>query len=137
MYVGNAMLLLLNLPLIGIWVKLLKVPYSVLFPMIVFFCLIGVYSINNNYFEIIIMVIFGVVGYLMRKFGYEGAPFVLAFVLSTMMENAFRQALIMSNGSLTIFVTRPISTILLIVSGLLLISPFIPGLRRIPKGGLD
>jgi len=137
MYVGNFMLLLLNLPLIGLWVKLLKVPYSVLFPMIVFFCLIGVYSINNNYIEIIIMIIFGVVGYLMRKFSYEGAPFVLAFVLSTMMENAFRQSLIMSNGSLLIFVTRPISMILLIVSGLLLISPFIPGLRRIPKGGLD
>lgn len=137
MYVGNVMLLLLNLPLIGIWVKLLKVPYSILFPMILFFCLIGVYSISNNYYEIIIMIIFGVVGYLMRKFGYEGAPLVLAFVLSPMIENSFRQALIMSNGSFSIFFTRPISLVLLIVAGVLLISPFIPGLRRIPKGGLD
>lgn len=137
MYVGNVMLLLLNLPLIGIWVKLLKVPYSILFPMILFFCLIGVYSISNNYYEIIIMIIFGVVGYLMRKFGYEGAPLVLAFVLSPMIENAFRQALIMSNGSFSIFFTRPISLVLFIVAGVLLISPFIPGLRRIPKGGLD
>lgn len=137
MYVGNVMLLLLNLPLIGIWVKLLKVPYSVLFPMILFFCLIGVYSINNNIYEIIIMIIFGVVGYLMRKFGFEGAPLVLAFVLSPMIENAFRQALIMSNGSFSIFFNRPISLVLFIIAGILLLSPFIPGLRKIPKGGLD
>ena len=133
MYMGNLMLLLLNLPLIGIWVKLLKVPYSILFPMILFFCLLGVYTVNNSYVEIIIMIIFGVIGYLMRKFGYEGAPLVLAFVLSPMMENAFRQSLIMSAGGFGIFIYRPISLALLLVTAIILLLPFIPGLRKIPK----
>ena len=134
MYIGNLMLLLLNLPLIGIWVKLLKVPYAIMFPMILFFCLLGVYTVNNSWVEIIIMIIFGGIGYLMRKFGYEGAPLVLAFVLSPMLENAFRQALIMSGGSFDIFFTRPISLVLLLVTITLLLLPLIPGLRKIPKG---
>jgi putative tricarboxylic transport membrane protein len=133
MYVGNLMLLLLNLPLIGIWVKLLKVPYAILFPMILFFCLLGVYTVNNSNVEIIIMIVFGGIGYWMRKFGYEGAPLVLAFVLSPMMENAFRQALIMSAGGFGIFIYRPISLVLLLVTTVILLLPFIPGLRRIPK----
>ncbi len=134
MYMGNFMLLLLNLPLIGIWVKLLKVPYSILFPMILFFCLLGVYTVNNSYIEIIIMIIFGGIGYLMKKFGYEGAPLVLAFVLSPMMENAFRQSLIMSAGGFGIFFSRPISLGLLLVTFVLLLLPLIPGLKKIPKG---
>jgi putative tricarboxylic transport membrane protein len=134
MYIGNLMLLLLNLPLIGIWVKLLKVPYAIMFPMILFFCLLGVYTVNNSWVEIIIMIIFGGIGYLMRKFGYEGAPLVLAFVLSPMLENAFRQALIMSGGSFDIFFTRPISLVLLLVTITLLLLPLIPGLKKIPKG---
>jgi putative tricarboxylic transport membrane protein len=134
MYVGNLMLLLLNLPLIGIWVKLLKVPYAILFPMILFFCLLGVYTVNNSHVEIIIMIIFGGIGYWMRKFGYEGAPLVLAFVLSPMLENAFRQSLIMSGGGFGIFLSRPISLGLLSVTFALLLLPFIPGLKRIPKG---
>ena len=134
MYMGNFMLLLLNLPLIGIWVKLLKVPYAILFPMILFFCLLGVYTVNNSYVEIIIMIIFGGIGYLMKKFGYEGAPLVLAFVLSPMLENAFRQSLIMSAGGFGIFFFRPISLGLLIVTLILLILPLIPGLKKIPKG---
>jgi putative tricarboxylic transport membrane protein len=134
MYVGNLMLLLLNLPLIGIWVKLLKVPYAIMFPMILFFCLLGVYTVNNSYVEIVIMIIFGGIGYLMKKFAYEGAPLVLAFVLSPMMENAFRQSLIMSGGGFGIFLTRPISLGLLIVTLVLLLLPFVPGLKKIPKG---
>jgi len=134
MYMGNFMLLLLNLPLIGIWVKLLKVPYAILFPMILFFCLLGVYTVNNSYVEIIIMIIFGGIGYLMKKFGYEGAPLVLAFVLSPMLENAFRQSLIVSAGGFGIFFSRPISLGLLIVTLILLILPLIPGLKKIPKG---
>jgi len=134
MYMGNFMLLLLNLPLIGIWVKLLKVPYAIMFPMILFFCLLGVYTVNNSYVEIVIMIIFGGIGYLMKKFGYEGAPLVLAFVLSPMMENAFRQSLIMSAGGFGIFISRPISLGLLIVTLILLILPLIPGLKKIPKG---
>jgi len=134
MYVGNIMLLLLNLPLIGVWVKLLRVPYSIMFPMILFFCMVGVYTVNNNYFEIVLMVLFGIVGYLFKKFSFEAAPLVLAFVLSPMLENAFRQALIMSGGSSSIFFTRPISLVLLLIAIALLILPLIPNLKRIPKG---
>lgn len=135
MYLGNVMLLVLNLPLIGIWVKILKIPYPILFPLILLFCLIGCYSINNNIWEIMIMIIFGIVGYLMKRFEYEGAPLILAFVLSPMMENAIRQSLLMSHGSFDIFVTRPISIALLAISVLLLASPLIPGLKKRPKGG--
>jgi putative tricarboxylic transport membrane protein len=134
MYIGNVMLLILNLPLIGIWVKILKVPYPILFPLILLFCLIGAYSLNNNVMEILIMIVFGVLGYLMKKFVYEGAPLVLAFVLSPMIENALRQSLIMSHGSFMIFVTEPISLVLLLIAFFLLVSPIIPGFRR-PKGG--
>lgn len=121
MYIGNGMLLVLNLPLIGIWVKILKVPYNILFPLILLFCFLGVYSLNNNIYEILIMVIFGVFGYFMQKFGFEGAPFLLAMVLGPMMEVAFRQSLLY--GDSLIFFKRPISGVLLILSFILLISP--------------
>lgn len=135
MYIGNVMLLILNVPLIGIWVKILKIPYRVLFPLILLFCLIGVYSLNNNVYEAVIMILFGIVGYLMKKFGYEGAPLILAFVLSPLLENALRQSLIMSHGSFAIFFTRPISLTLVITAMALLAMPLIPGLKRRPKGG--
>lgn len=122
MYIGNGMLLILNLPLIGIWVKILKIPYNILFPLILLFCFIGVYSLNNNMYEILIMVGFGVFGYLIRKFGFEGAPFLLAMVLGPMMEMACRQSLLY--GDPLIFFKRPISGVLLVFSILLLISPF-------------
>jgi putative tricarboxylic transport membrane protein len=132
MYIGNVMLVLLNLPLIGIWVRLLTVPYRVLFPIILLFCLIGAYSLNNDVWEIIIMVFFGIVGYLMRKFKYEAAPFVFALVLSPMFENSFRQSLLMSEGSFSIFFTRPISC-LLMVTGIVLFSiSASPWLKRKP-----
>ncbi len=130
MYVGNIMLLILNLPLIGIWVQVLKVPYRILFPLIILFCLIGAYSVSYSVTDLLIMIIFGVVGYLMRKFEYEGAPLVLAYVLGPMLEIALRQSLTISNGSFSIFVTRPISVIGIIISFLLVVSPFFPGLRR-------
>lgn len=120
MYVGNAMLLVLNLPLIGMWVKVLKVPYTILFPLILLFCLIGVYSVNNSTFDIYLMVLFGIVGYLMQKFGFEPAPLALAYVLSPMLEVALRQSLSISGGSFIIFFSRPISLIcMLLVAGLL------------------
>ena len=122
MYIGNIMLLALNLPLIGIWVKLLKVPFRFLFPMIILFCLVGVYSINNSVFDIWVMIIFGVVGYIMRKCDFEPAPLVLAFVLGPMLEQALRQSLIISDGSFTIFMTRPISAASLTVCALLLLA---------------
>ncbi len=134
MYIGNCMLLILNLPLIGIWVKLLKIPYAYLFPLILLFCLIGAYTLNNNIIEIFIMIIFGVIGYFMKKLEYEPAPLVLAFVLSPMCENALRQSLLMSGGSFTIFLYRPISGILLILAFLVVLSSFVPFFKRIPKG---
>jgi len=135
MYIGNVMLLILNLPLIGIWVRILKIPYPILFPLILLFCLIGSYSLNNNVVEVAIMILFGIVGFLMKKFEYEGAPMILAFVLSPLMENALRQSLIMSHGSFTIFVTRPIALFFFAGAIFLLVSPFIPGLKKRPQRG--
>ena len=87
MYIGNAVLLVLNMPLIGMWVQLLKMPYSILFPLILMFCIVGVFASGSAIFDVFVMVVFGVLGYLMRKFGYEPAPLVLAFVLGPMLEN--------------------------------------------------
>ena len=137
MYIGNFMLLILNLPLISIWVQVLKVPYKILFPLILLFCLIGVYSVSNAVFDIYIMILFGIVGYLMKKFDYEGAPLVLAFVLGPLLENNLRKSLIMSQGDFSIFFTRPLSAVSLVLALLLLVSPLIPwmGKKRaeIPK----
>ncbi len=130
MYLGNILLLLLNLPLIGIWVKLLKVPYSILFPLIIFFCLTGAYSINNSSIDVAIMLLFGIIGYLMRKVGLEPAPMVLAFVLGPMLENALRLSLIKSRGSFAIFFTRPISATCLIIAIALMVVPLLPWFRR-------
>ncbi len=130
MYIGNGMLLVLNLPLIGMWVKVLKVPYRILFPLILLFCLIGVYSVSNAVFDIYIMVVFGIVGYLMKKFEYEGAPLVLAFVLGPLLENNLRKSLIMSQGDFSIFFIRPLSAICLLIAFFLLVSPLIPWMRK-------
>ncbi len=135
MYVGNGMLLVLNLPLIGLWIKILKVPYPILFPLILMFCLIGCYTINNNVGDVIIMNIFGVVGYLMKKFNYEGAPLILALVLGPMFENALRQSLMLSHGSFGIFIARPISLAFLIVVFILLLLPLIT--KKRPGEGLE
>jgi putative tricarboxylic transport membrane protein len=121
MYIGNIMLLVLNLPLIGLWVQLLKVPYSLLFPAILLFCLIGVYSLNNNIIEIFIMAFFGLIGYLMKKLDFEPAPFVLGFILSDMMENAFRQSMTLSDGKIWVFFNRPLSASLMIAGVIILI----------------
>jgi len=111
MYLGNVMLLVLNLPLIGMWVKILKIPYTILFPLILFFCLIGVYTVNNSVFDIYLMVIFGFVGYLMKKFDFEPAPLAMAYVLSPILESSFRQSLSLSGGSFAVFFSRPISLV--------------------------
>jgi putative tricarboxylic transport membrane protein len=130
MYIGNIILLILNLPLIGIWVQILKVPYRILFPLILLFCLIGVYTVSNAVFDIYIMIAFGVVGYLMKKFEYEGAPLVLAFVLGPLFEVNLRKSLILSHGDFSIFITRPISACSLVLALLLLVSAFIPALSK-------
>jgi putative tricarboxylic transport membrane protein len=133
MFVGNIFLLVLNLPLIGIWVKILKVPYGALFPLIILFCLVGAYSVSSTTFGMLIMILFGVLGYLMKKYEYDGGPLILAFILGPMLETALRQSLIISKGSFAIFIHRPISLSSLLVALVFLMFPLIPFLRRRDK----
>ena len=130
MYVGNIMLLVLNMPLIGMWVQVLKAPYKILFPLILMFCIVGVFASGNAVFDVFVMIGTGVLGYLMRKFGYEAAPLVLAFVLGPMLENNLRKSLILSEGTFDIFVVRPISLACLAMAAALLIAPLLPALRK-------
>ncbi len=130
MWIGNAMLIILNLPLIGMWIKLLTVPYRWLFPAIVLFCAIGVYSTNNNTFDIWLVGIFGVVGYLFIKLGIEPAPLLLGFILGPMMEENLRRALLLSRGDWSVFVTRGLSASLLAVAALLLIIVLLPSVKK-------
>lgn len=130
MYLGNVMLLILNLPLIPLWVKVLKVPYAILFPLILVFCLIGVYSLNFSQVEIGLMIGFGVLGYMMRKFKFEMPPLILALVLGPMMESNLRLSLLLSQGDPTVFVRRPISAVFILVSAMLIVSSLIPGIQK-------
>ncbi|MBI5446508.1 MAG: tripartite tricarboxylate transporter permease [Deltaproteobacteria bacterium] len=124
MYLGNVLLLVLNLPMIGMWIQITKIPFRLLFPIIVIVCVIGVYSLENSIFDLGLMVLFGVVGYVMKKCDYEPAPLVLAYVLGPMMEQALRQSLILSGGSFRIFVARPISALCLVAALVLLLTAF-------------
>jgi len=132
MYLGNVMLIILNLPLIGVWIKLLRTPYWILFPLVLFFCAIGSYSINNSIFDILIMVFFGLGGYFFRKFQYEPAPLIMAFILGPMLEKSLRQSFLMSHGDFSIFFTRSISAGCLILSVLIALSAvFLSKYRRV------
>ena len=130
MWIGNAMLIILNLPLIGMWIKLLTVPYRYLFPSIVLFCAIGVYSTNNNTFDIWMVAIFGVVGYIFYKIGCEPAPLLLGFILGPMMEENLRRALLLSRGDWSVFVMRPLSAGLLVAAALLLAIVLLPSIKK-------
>jgi putative tricarboxylic transport membrane protein len=130
MWVGNLMLVVLNLPLIGIWVQLLRVPYRVLFPLILVFCSIGVYTINNNDFDVSQTAFFGLLGFVFVKLGCEGAPLLLGFVLGPMMEENLRRALLLSRGDFTVFVTRPISLVLLLMAVALLVLIALPNIKK-------
>jgi putative tricarboxylic transport membrane protein len=130
MYLGNFFLLLLNLPLIGLWVRMLKVPYPVLFPLILLICLIGSFSLNYSVFDICMMGIFGVVGYVLRKLHFELTPLVLAFVLGPLFEDKLRQALLIHRGDLSVFFTRPISAVFLTIALALILMQLIPSLRK-------
>ena len=125
MYVGNVMLLVLNLPLVGLWASMLRIPYTILLPLILLFTLIGAYALNNNVSDIWIMIAFGVIGYLMRKFDYPAAPVVLALVLGPLMETNFRRALTISQGDYSVFLTHPISAVLLLAAILSLTWPLL------------
>ena len=130
MWIGNAMLIILNLPLIGIWIKLLTVPYKWLFPAIVLFCAVGVYSTNNNVFDIWMVALFGLIGYIFIKLGCEPAPLLLGLILGPMMEEYLRRALLISRGDWSVFVTRPLSASLLAIAALLLIVVLMPSIKK-------
>jgi TctA family transporter len=130
MWIGNLMLVILNLPLIGIWIKLLTVPYKWLFPAIVLFCAIGVYSTNNNSFDIWMVALFGLIGYGFIKLGCEPAPLLLGLILGPMMEEYLRRALLISRGNWSVFVTRPLSASLLVVAAILLIVVLMPSVKK-------
>jgi TctA family transporter len=130
MWIGNAMLIVLNLPLIGVWVKLLKVPYRYLYPAILVFCCIGVYSINNNTFDVFVTAGFGILGYVFARCGMEPAPLLLGFVLGPMMEENLRRALLLSRGDFSTLFTRPLSLSLLIATLVLLVIVALPAIKR-------
>jgi putative tricarboxylic transport membrane protein len=130
MWVGNLMLLVINLPMIGLWVRLLKVPYRLMFPAILMFCCIGIYSINSLPTDVMWIAVFGVIGYVLIKFGFEPAPLLLGFVLGKLMEENLRRALIISRGDMMTFIDRPISAGLLLVAVVLLIIALLPTVRK-------
>jgi putative tricarboxylic transport membrane protein len=132
MYIGNIMLVILNLPLVGLWVKILRVPYVILFPLIFLFCLVGSYTLNNNVVDVYVMVVFGIIGYLIRKVDYPLAPFILAFILGPQFEKYLSQSLIIGDGNPMIFLSRPISAALIIIAIALILVP--PMLSPILKG---
>jgi putative tricarboxylic transport membrane protein len=134
LYVGNVFLLILNLPLVGLWVQLLRVPYSVLFPTIVLLAMVGTYSANRNIFDLWVMLGFGVLGWFLRKLDYELAPLVLAFVLAPLLEQSLRQSMVMSADGAWIFLARPVAATLLGLSAILLIFVALKGRSANNKG---
>ncbi len=136
MYVGNIMLLVLNLPLIGVWVQILKIPYSILYVLIIMFCEIGAFSVNNSVTDVLFMNIFGLAGYLMKRHEFEGAPLILALVLGPMLENSLRRSLLLGEGSPMIFFSRPISVVFLLIALFFLISPLFTR-ERIGKKAIE
>jgi TctA family transporter len=130
MWLGNLMLVILNLPLIGIWVRLLQVPYGYLFPTILILCCIGTYTLNSSTGDVIVMTVFGVIGYAFRKLDCEPAPLLLGLVLGPMLEENFRRAMVLSDGDWLIFVQRPISLGFLLLATALLLAVALPNIRR-------
>src|SRR6187397_2267906 len=130
MWVGNLMLIIINLPLVGIWVRLLRVPYRLMYPSIVIFCAIGIYSVNNAPVDVILAGIFGLVGYWLIKHDFEPAPLLLGMVLGPLMEENLRRALLISRGDWSVFVTRPLSAVLMAIAAALLVMAVLPSLRK-------
>jgi putative tricarboxylic transport membrane protein len=130
MWIGNLMLIIINLPLVGIWVRLLRVPYRLMFPSIVIFCAIGIYSINNAPVDVILAGAFGLLGYWLIKHDFEPAPLLLGMVLGPLMEENLRRALLISRGDATVFFTRPLSAVLMATAAFLLVLALLPSLRK-------
>jgi len=137
MYIGNIMLLILNLPLVGIWVKILKIPYRLLFPWILLFCMVGAYTFNSRVSDVLTAITFGIFGYLLKKLDYESAPLALGFVLGPMFELSFRQTMSISGGSLGFFLERPVALVAFTLSAVVLISTFFNGIKKIREQVLD
>jgi len=130
MWIGNLILLVLNLPLVGIWVRLLTLPYRLLYPAILLFCCIGVYSLNNTPFDVILTAGFGLLGYVFTKLGCEPVPLILGLILGARMEENLRRALVLSRGNPSVFLTEPISLAMLIVAAFLLVLVIAPAVRH-------
>jgi len=130
MWLGNLMLLVINLPLIGLWVRLLKVPYRLMFPAIVLFCCIGIYSVNNNPLDVYLTAAFGLFGYTLIKFDFEPAPLLLGFVLGRLLEEKLRQSLAISQGSFATFIEHPIAATLLVLTLVLMVIVLLPAIRK-------
>ena len=136
MWLGNLMLLIINLPLVGLWVRLLRVPYRMLYPAILIFCCIGVYSINNAPADVIMTAAFALIGYWLMKHDFEPAPMLLGFVLGPLMEENLRRAMLIARGDATVFLTRPISGTLLALAAILLLISLLPMIRQAPRRSL-
>jgi putative tricarboxylic transport membrane protein len=130
MWIGNLALVVINLPLVGLWVRLLRVPYRLLFPMIIIFCLVGIYSLNNSPFDVAMTALFGVVGYWLIKHDFEPAPMLLGMVLGPLMEENLRRAMLIARGDATVFFSRPLSASLLILSLVMLVLAILPAIRK-------
>ena len=128
MYVGNVLLLILNIPLVPLFAQILRLPYYVLYPLILGISIVGVYSVNNSLFDVWVMGLFGLLGYLMRKLDFPAAALILGMVLGDSLERALRQSLMMSQGDLTILIARPISGTLLFITAVILL---LPALRKV------
>jgi TctA family transporter len=129
-WIGNLMLLVLNIPLIGMWVRMITIPYHILYPVILVFACIGVYSVNNSVFDIYALLVAGIVGYLMLLYGFPAAPLLLGFILGPLVEGNFRRSMLISGGDLTIFVDRPISAGFLVTTALLVAFMLYSNFRR-------
>jgi len=134
MYIGGVMLLILNLPLVGLWIQLLKVPFYILGPAILMITAVGCYSLRNSVYDLYLLLIFGVMGYVLRKLNFETGPLLMAFILAPLMENALRQSLLISSGNIAIFFTRPISGILILVFVVVILSRVLKSFKNFKKG---
>lgn len=137
MWLGNAMLLVINLPLIGLWVKLLQIPYRLMYPAILLFCCIGVYSVSNRGFDVALVILFGILGYVLRKAKCEPGPLLLGFVLGPLLETNLRRALLLSQGDPLVFFERPISAVLLLITAGMLLTLIVPAIRKNRKAAFE
>ncbi|KQQ35512.1 MAG: tripartite tricarboxylate transporter permease [Oxalobacteraceae bacterium] len=137
MWLGNAMLLVINLPLIGLWVKLLQIPYRLMYPAILLFCCVGVYSVSNRGFDVALVILFGILGYVLRKAKCEPGPLLLGFVLGPLLETNLRRAMLLSQGDWLVFFERPISAVLLVITALMLLTLILPTIRKNRKAAFE